>query len=182
MYLQYYNYKTMFFLCDVLCLCRWHLADLCLRPQVGKISDRRIHLQRLPDAQPQRTLLLWGFHERVSVQYLQHFNNIKYNKLHFYFNKHRPHFIATLDWIYMDVYIYIYIYIFVLMWICMHVFLFRRLMSLKENVTTGEWHYTEICMGTDQTCRFPKLINSYYKYIISFAEDEAGNDCVWLAT
>lgn len=53
-------------------------------------------------------------------------------------------------------------------------FLRRRLMSLKENVTTGEWKYNEICMGRDQTCRFPKLINSFYKYIISFAEDEAG--------
>lgn len=51
-------------------------------------------------------------------------------------------------------------------------------MSLKEDVKTGEWQYNEICMGTDQTCRFPKLINSYYKYIISFAEDEAGNDCM----
>ncbi len=54
----------------------------------------------------------------------------------------------------------------------------RRLMALKENVTSGEWQYNEICMGTDQTCRFPKLINSYYKYIISFAEDEAGDNCV----
>lgn len=52
-------------------------------------------------------------------------------------------------------------------------------MSLKENVTTGEWQYNEICMGRDQTCRFPKLINSHYKYIISFAEDESGNDCVY---
>ncbi|KAF0030518.1 hypothetical protein F2P81_017249 [Scophthalmus maximus] len=52
-------------------------------------------------------------------------------------------------------------------------FMSGRLMSLKENVTTGQWQYNEICMGTDQTCRFPKLINSYYKYIISFAEDEA---------
>lgn len=47
-------------------------------------------------------------------------------------------------------------------------------MSLKENVATGEWQYNEVCMGRDQTCRFPRLINSYYKYIISFAEDEAG--------
>ncbi|XP_019130145.2 HHIP-like protein 1 [Larimichthys crocea] len=53
-------------------------------------------------------------------------------------------------------------------------FMSGRLMSLKENVTTGEWNYNEICMGTDQVCRFPKLINSYFKYIISFAEDEAG--------
>lgn len=53
-------------------------------------------------------------------------------------------------------------------------FMSGRLMSLKEDALTGEWQYNEICMGQDQTCRFPKLINSYYKYIISFAEDEAG--------
>lgn len=51
-------------------------------------------------------------------------------------------------------------------------------MSLKENFETGEWQYNEICMGRDQTCRFPKLINSYFKYIISFAEDEAGKNPV----
>ncbi|XP_039987119.1 HHIP-like protein 1 [Xiphias gladius] len=60
-------------------------------------------------------------------------------------------------------------------------FMSGRLMSLKEDVTTGEWQYNEICMGTDQTCRFPRLINSYYKYIISFAEDEAG-ELYFLAT
>ncbi|KAK9520778.1 hypothetical protein VZT92_020641 [Zoarces viviparus] len=60
-------------------------------------------------------------------------------------------------------------------------FMSGRLMSLKENVTSGEWQYNEICMGRDQTCRFPKLINSYFKYIISFAEDEAG-ELYFLAT
>ncbi|XP_028276377.1 HHIP-like protein 1 [Parambassis ranga] len=60
-------------------------------------------------------------------------------------------------------------------------FMSGRLMSLKENVTTGKWQYNEICMGRDQTCRFPKLINSYYKYIISFAEDESG-ELYFLAT
>ncbi|KAI1893361.1 hypothetical protein AGOR_G00122930 [Albula goreensis] len=53
-------------------------------------------------------------------------------------------------------------------------FMSGRLMSLKENTVTGKWQYNEICMGKGQTCRFPKLIDSYYKYIISFAEDEAG--------
>lgn len=48
-------------------------------------------------------------------------------------------------------------------------------MSLKEDHATGEWQYSEICMGTGQTCMFPGLINNYYQYIISFAEDEAGN-------
>ncbi|XP_049582256.1 HHIP-like protein 1 [Syngnathus scovelli] len=60
-------------------------------------------------------------------------------------------------------------------------FMSGRLMSLKENEATGEWQYNEICMGRDQTCMFPKLINSYYKYIISFAEDEAG-ELYFLAT
>ncbi|XP_056138850.1 HHIP-like protein 1 [Lampris incognitus] len=53
-------------------------------------------------------------------------------------------------------------------------FMSGRLMSLKENTATGEWQYTEICMGKDVTCRFPRLINQFYRYIISFAEDEAG--------
>ncbi|XP_013920947.1 PREDICTED: HHIP-like protein 1, partial [Thamnophis sirtalis] len=53
-------------------------------------------------------------------------------------------------------------------------FMSGRLMSLKENHKTGEWEYNEICMGTGQTCMFPGLINNYYQYIISFAEDEAG--------
>ncbi|XP_068441854.1 HHIP-like protein 1 isoform X2 [Clinocottus analis] len=60
-------------------------------------------------------------------------------------------------------------------------FMSGRLMSLKENVSSGEWQYNEICMGRDQTCRFTKLINSYFKYIISFAEDEAG-ELYFLAT
>ncbi|XP_063804538.1 HHIP-like protein 1 [Pseudophryne corroboree] len=53
-------------------------------------------------------------------------------------------------------------------------FMSGRLMALKENVNTGEWQYHEICMGTGQTCMFPNLINNYYQYIISFAEDESG--------
>ncbi|XP_053553454.1 HHIP-like protein 1 [Bombina bombina] len=53
-------------------------------------------------------------------------------------------------------------------------FMSGRLMTLKENYETGEWMYNEICMGTGQTCMFPGLINNYYQYIISFAEDEAG--------
>ncbi|XP_015279922.1 PREDICTED: HHIP-like protein 1 [Gekko japonicus] len=52
-------------------------------------------------------------------------------------------------------------------------FMSGRLMSLKENRVTGEWEYNEICMGIGQTCMFPGLINNYYQYIISFAEDEA---------
>ncbi|XP_069500624.1 HHIP-like protein 1 [Ambystoma mexicanum] len=53
-------------------------------------------------------------------------------------------------------------------------FMSGRLMSLKEDRTSGEWQYNEICMGEHQTCNFPKLINNYFPYIITFAEDEAG--------
>ncbi|KAB1276915.1 HHIP-like protein 1 [Camelus dromedarius] len=49
-----------------------------------------------------------------------------------------------------------------------------RLMSLRENLGTSQWRYSEICMGRGQTCQFPGLINNYYPHIISFAEDEAG--------
>ncbi|XP_069766213.1 HHIP-like protein 1 isoform X2 [Narcine bancroftii] len=53
-------------------------------------------------------------------------------------------------------------------------FMSGRLMSLKEDAASGQWHYSEICMGRGQVCNFPKLIDNYYQYIISFAEDEAG--------
>ncbi|XP_033890108.2 HHIP-like protein 1 isoform X1 [Acipenser ruthenus] len=53
-------------------------------------------------------------------------------------------------------------------------FMSGRLMILQENKRTRQWDYNEICMGTGQTCMFPGLINNYYQYIISFAEDEAG--------
>ncbi|XP_043930546.1 HHIP-like protein 1 [Protopterus annectens] len=53
-------------------------------------------------------------------------------------------------------------------------FMSGRLMALEENHRTGNWDYHEICMGSGQTCMFPGLINNYYQYIISFAEDEAG--------
>ncbi|XP_053457098.1 HHIP-like protein 1 isoform X2 [Nycticebus coucang] len=53
-------------------------------------------------------------------------------------------------------------------------FMSGRLMSLREKPGTGQWQYSEICMGHGQTCAFPGLINNYYPHIISFAEDEAG--------
>ncbi|XP_075803753.1 HHIP-like protein 1 isoform X1 [Microtus pennsylvanicus] len=53
-------------------------------------------------------------------------------------------------------------------------FMSGRLMSLRENPETGQWKYSEVCMGRGQTCDFPGLINNYYPHIISFAEDEAG--------
>ncbi|XP_029531716.1 HHIP-like protein 1 isoform X1 [Oncorhynchus nerka] len=53
-------------------------------------------------------------------------------------------------------------------------FMSGRMMTLQENKNTGQWDYHEICMGIGLTCAFPGLINNYYQYIISFAEDEAG--------
>uniref|UniRef100_A0A0F8CM07 HHIP-like protein 1 n=1 Tax=Larimichthys crocea TaxID=215358 RepID=A0A0F8CM07_LARCR len=53
-------------------------------------------------------------------------------------------------------------------------FMSGRLMSLQEDTNTGQWKYNEICMGMGMTCTFPGLINNYHQYIISFAEDEAG--------
>ncbi|XP_063289265.1 HHIP-like protein 1 [Pelobates fuscus] len=60
-------------------------------------------------------------------------------------------------------------------------FMSGRLMSLKEDKEGKQWTYTEICMGQAKTCNFPKLINSYFPYIISFGEDEAG-ELYFLAT
>ncbi|XP_076605482.1 HHIP-like protein 1 [Chaetodon auriga] len=53
-------------------------------------------------------------------------------------------------------------------------FMSGRLMSLQEDKNTRRWKYNEICMGMGLTCAFPGLINNYHQYIISFAEDEAG--------
>ncbi|XP_069576876.1 HHIP-like protein 1 [Brachyistius frenatus] len=53
-------------------------------------------------------------------------------------------------------------------------FMSGRLMSLREDRDSGTWSYSEICMGMGRTCAFPGLINNYHQYIISFAEDEAG--------
>ncbi|XP_069464704.1 HHIP-like protein 2 isoform X2 [Ambystoma mexicanum] len=49
-----------------------------------------------------------------------------------------------------------------------------RLMALQEDKKGKQWKKRDICMGDNDTCAFPKLINNYSKFIISFAEDEAG--------
>lgn len=53
-------------------------------------------------------------------------------------------------------------------------FMSGRLMSLREDRVSGQWRYNEVCMGMGLTCAFPGVINNYHQYIISFAEDEAG--------
>lgn len=50
-----------------------------------------------------------------------------------------------------------------------------RIMALEEDKTTGQWKEKSVCMGDTKTCSFPGLINHHHKFIISFAEDEAGN-------
>uniref|UniRef100_A0A3Q3ATJ2 HHIP-like 2 n=1 Tax=Kryptolebias marmoratus TaxID=37003 RepID=A0A3Q3ATJ2_KRYMA len=60
-------------------------------------------------------------------------------------------------------------------------FMSGRLMALEEDKITGSWKERSICMGDTTTCSFPGLINHHHKFIISFAEDEAG-ELYFLAT
>ncbi|KAM7403638.1 hypothetical protein PAMA_004195 [Pampus argenteus] len=60
-------------------------------------------------------------------------------------------------------------------------FMSGRIMALEEDKTTGNWKEKSVCMGETKTCSFPGLINHHHKYIISFAEDEAG-ELYFLAT
>ncbi|XP_037602738.1 HHIP-like protein 2 [Sebastes umbrosus] len=60
-------------------------------------------------------------------------------------------------------------------------FMSGRIMALEEEKTTGIWKERSLCMGETKTCSFPGLINHHHKYIISFAEDEAG-ELYFLAT
>ncbi|XP_061482423.1 HHIP-like protein 2 isoform X2 [Rhineura floridana] len=53
-------------------------------------------------------------------------------------------------------------------------FMNGRLMALQEDERTNKWKKQDICIGSTKACAFPGLISSYSKYIISFAEDEAG--------
>ncbi|XP_060938166.1 HHIP-like protein 2 [Limanda limanda] len=60
-------------------------------------------------------------------------------------------------------------------------FMNGRIMALEEDRTTGVWKERSVCMGDKKTCSFPGLINHHHKFIISFAEDEAG-ELYFLAT
>ncbi|XP_036398111.1 HHIP-like protein 2 [Megalops cyprinoides] len=53
-------------------------------------------------------------------------------------------------------------------------FMSGRLMALQEDRRTGAWTERSVCMGNSTTCSFPGLINHHHKFIISFAEDQAG--------
>nr|XP_015824837.2 HHIP-like protein 2 [Nothobranchius furzeri] len=60
-------------------------------------------------------------------------------------------------------------------------FMSGRLMALEEDKSSGIWKERSVCMGDATTCSFPGLINHHHKFIISFAEDEAG-ELYFLAT
>ncbi|XP_069016827.1 HHIP-like protein 2 [Embiotoca jacksoni] len=60
-------------------------------------------------------------------------------------------------------------------------FMSGRIMALEEDRTTESWKEKSVCMGEKKTCSFPGLINHHHKFIISFAEDEAG-ELYFLAT
>ncbi|XP_020837879.1 HHIP-like protein 2 [Phascolarctos cinereus] len=60
-------------------------------------------------------------------------------------------------------------------------FMSGRLMALQEDEKTNTWKKQDICIGNTKTCAFPGLISTYNKFIISFAEDEAG-ELYFLAT
>ncbi|XP_009585943.1 PREDICTED: HHIP-like protein 2 [Fulmarus glacialis] len=53
-------------------------------------------------------------------------------------------------------------------------FMNGRLMALQEDEKTNKWKKQDICIGSTKACAFPRMIHSYSKFIISFAEDEAG--------
>ncbi|NXU43366.1 HIPL2 protein, partial [Drymodes brunneopygia] len=53
-------------------------------------------------------------------------------------------------------------------------FMSGRLMALQEDEKTDKWKKQDICIGSMTACAFPGMISSYSKFIISFAEDEAG--------
>ncbi|XP_025783631.1 HHIP-like protein 2 [Puma concolor] len=60
-------------------------------------------------------------------------------------------------------------------------FMSGRLMALQEDRKTKKWKKRDICLGSTESCAFPGLISTYSKFIISFAEDEAG-ELYFLAT
>ncbi|XP_068436656.1 HHIP-like protein 2 [Clinocottus analis] len=60
-------------------------------------------------------------------------------------------------------------------------FMSGRIMALEEDKSSGNWKERRVCMGETKTCSFPGLINHHHKFIISFAEDEAG-ELYFLAT
>ncbi|KAF6073330.1 HHIP like 2 [Phyllostomus discolor] len=60
-------------------------------------------------------------------------------------------------------------------------FMSGQLMALKEDRKTKKWKKQDICLGTTESCAFPGLVSTHSKFIISFAEDEAG-ELYFLAT
>ncbi|NXT11182.1 HIPL2 protein, partial [Prunella fulvescens] len=53
-------------------------------------------------------------------------------------------------------------------------FMSGQLMALQEDEKTNKWKKQDICIGSTTACASPGRISSYREFIISFAEDEAG--------
>uniref|UniRef100_G3QFT6 HHIP like 2 n=2 Tax=Gorilla gorilla gorilla TaxID=9595 RepID=G3QFT6_GORGO len=60
-------------------------------------------------------------------------------------------------------------------------FMSGRLMALQEDRKNKKWKKQDLCLGSTTSCAFPGLISTHSKFIISFAEDEAG-ELYFLAT
>ncbi|XP_038074545.1 mucin-3A-like isoform X47 [Patiria miniata] len=52
-------------------------------------------------------------------------------------------------------------------------FQYGRLFQLTENTTTNTWERQDICLGDSSVCK-GNLLNTFPRYIMSFAEDERG--------
>ena len=46
--------------------------------------------------------------------------------------------------------------------------------GLRENVTSGEWAHSELCMGDEGTCTGGLVGADRQRFILSFGEDEEG--------
>ncbi|NXS63166.1 HIPL2 protein, partial [Brachypteracias leptosomus] len=61
-------------------------------------------------------------------------------------------------------------------------FMNGRLMALQEDEKTNKWKKQDVCIDSTRACAFPGTISSYSKFIISFAEDEAGSELYFMST
>ncbi|KAK2497676.1 hypothetical protein MC885_016756 [Smutsia gigantea] len=65
--------------------------------------------------------------------------------------------------------------------LCHNASLGNRLMALQEDRKTKKWKKQDVCLGSTESCAFPGLVSTHSKFILSFAEDEAG-ELYFLAT
>ncbi|XP_023565974.1 HHIP-like protein 2 isoform X2 [Octodon degus] len=53
-------------------------------------------------------------------------------------------------------------------------FMSGRIMALQEDRKTQKWRKRDICLGDTAACASPGLVSAHSQFVISFAEDEAG--------